>query len=213
MLKKIYKTIEHSKKQAFATLSLLAICFNLILLGHSFSSSQDLENPKEFIKEKVVISLSQKEAKVEGSYSFYNTSEKAQRINILYPFPRDNNYPYPHSIEVWELNSDSTEKLPWAKGTYDICWEIRFSPKQTKRIKVEYDQRIETKSFKYILTSTEKWEKPLKESNLIVQVPTYFKNVQLSYPVQRIEKKKSLIYYSINKKDFMPQKDLIVNWD
>jgi len=213
MVERIQTKIENRKIKVLLGLLFLAICFNSFLFRDGSSSSQKLANPIEFIKEKVVISLSHEQAKVEGIYFFYNSSEEAQNINMLYPFHKDNDHPYPHSIEVWEVNSDSLEKLPWARGTNDICWQARFLPNETKKIKVEYEQSLKTRSFTYILTSTKKWRKPIKESNFIVKVPTYFKNVLLSYPTNRVEKKDNLIFHFINKKDFMPQKDLIVNWD
>lgn len=213
MLERIKSKIKSNKIEIISGLLFLLVCFNSVPFSLGSSSSENLANPIEFIKEKVVILLLHEKARVEGIYFFHNSSEKAQKINILYPFHRDKDHPYPHSIEIWELNSDSLKTLQWARGTNDICWEMRFLAKEIKKIKVQYVQSIKKKSFTYILTSTKKWRKPIKESNFTVKVPTYFKNVQLSYPANRIGKKDDLIFHFINKKDFMPQKDLIVNWD
>jgi len=212
MLERIKRKIENNKIEIISGLLFLIVCFNSYQFSLGSSPCENLANPIQFVKENVVISLSHEKAKVEGIYFFYNSSEEAQNINMLYPLHKDNDHPYPHSIEVWEVNSDSLTKLPWAKGTNDICWQARFLPKEAKKIKVEYEQRLKTKDFIYILTSTKKWRKPIKEARFVVKVPTYFENVQFSFPANRIEKKDNLISYFIDNKDFVPQKELIIEW-
>lgn len=43
----------------------------------------------------------------------------------------------------------------------DIIMPVNFAPFESKKITVKYKQKLKDKKARYILTTTQKWEKPL----------------------------------------------------
>lgn len=157
-----------------------------------------------FYKERVVISLAPGEVTVEGVYFFRNTSSRERRVRIYYPFPIDEDHPYPDRIEV--------EGFQFTREDRGISWSMSFPACSDTSVRVRYRQKLYANSAAYTLTTTRYWKKPLRRAEFIIKVPRDWEALTISYPPDRREAKDGLVYYYITETDFMPDKDLVIRW-
>ena len=93
-----------------------------------------------------------------------------------------------------------------------ILFQIHVQPKDTVIISVDFTQQAPYKIMEYILTTTSEWKMPLKEADYIIKMPDDLRLVSssLGYDSTKTDNKFSLFY--LHKKNFMPDKNLIINW-
>jgi hypothetical protein len=78
---------------------------------------------------------------------------------------------------------------------------------------VFYRQPLRGRLARYIVTTTQRWGRPIDRAQFSVTVPAALRNVRLSYLPDRTERRDSLVTYSFARKGFMPSEDVIVTWD
>jgi len=144
---------------------------------------------------------------IHGTYYFRNYARETKTAVIFYPFPIDSFHYYPDSILVNGLN--------YTKKDSGINFIIRFRPLVLETLRVFYQQRLEDNQARYILTTTQNWQRPLKEAKFIIDISesfTYPKFPICSYEADSIIKRGNRFFFYLYKKNFMPQKDLILYW-
>jgi len=77
---------------------------------------------------------------------------------------------------------------------------------------VNYIQELKINKFEYILTSTQNWGKPLSSAsfNVFIDSDIGLKSISYKPDIREILKGKQV--YRINKEDFFPIKNLIIEW-
>lgn len=178
----------------------------ILLLFILFSSlyAEDLA----FFKENINFKIDEDYFYVDGVYYFQNGSDNTLKRVLFYPFPQDSLYGKVDSIYAIGLK-DSSNKIVKIndKGAF---FKINIMPQNDVAINISYRQKLLGNKAEYILVSTKKWGKPLKEASYILSIP---KNVivdSLSYLPDSLQSahREHIFYYK--KKNFMPQKNFII---
>ena len=190
-------------------LALVGVGISAAVAGCKLSPFQcqedgDGEGPIVFYRERVVISLAPGEVAVEGLYFFRNTSSRERRARVYYPFPIDEDHPYPDQVEV--------EGFQFTREERGISWWMDFPACSATTVKVRYQQRLYMNSATYILTSTLYWKRPLRRAEFVIKAPLDWQGLTISYSPDRRVTKGGFVYYYITKTDFMPDRDLVIRW-
>lgn len=128
----------------------------------------------------------------------------------MYPFIVNDSLPFPQKISV--KNENNNTYLKFVTEPSGILFLIHVLAKDTVVLTVDFTQQTPYKTMEYILTTTSEWKKPLKEAEYKIKVPDnlYLVYSSLGYDSTKAENKFN--YFYIHKKDFMPVKNLIINW-
>ncbi|MEO0276239.1 MAG: hypothetical protein ABIM60_05635 [candidate division WOR-3 bacterium] len=163
-----------------------------------------VQNPINFWKEEIKIEIQNKTLKVRGIYYFKNLSNFYTSIIMRYPFPVDEYHEYPFYVKI--------KGFVFKREGNDLIMPVNFKPFEEKKIEVIYAQRLKDKKAKYILTTTQKWGKPLESAYFEIKVPLFFKDVKISYKPDSVKIKKNFKFFYIHRKNFLPKDDLFIDW-
>jgi hypothetical protein len=170
-------------------------------------------SPVQFVRERVRVELSEAQTRVVGVYSFKNDSDTACDTGMRYPFPIDRDHLYPITIRVQEERGGVLEPLGFVREGTGIVWRLRFGPRETKVVRVEYVQEILEKKAVYIVTTTKQWMRPIDVAEFEFRVPAALEGVRLSFRPDRSEAVGDTIVHSMTRTKFMPEDDLTVVWE
>lgn len=162
-----------------------------------------------FASEKIEIAVNDGYYEICGDYFFRNLHSTPIKKNLFYPFAIDSNLNYPDSILV--INQKN-EKISFARIKNGIYFPIEIPPKKTISYGVIYTQNTTNNKAEYILTTTQKWGRALDKANFIIKIPIEFELKSLSYHFDSKEKVNDFIVYKFHKENFMPKKNLVVEW-
>ncbi len=184
---------------------LIRLLFTGIVTFFIFSGCRPKEfYPIRFISEEIKIAIDSFQATVVGTYHFKNLTNQSKTAKIFYPFPIDEFHYHPDLILIAGLD--------YTKSDTGITFLMEFKPMTTESLSILYRQGLKDKQFRYILLTTKHWQKPIKEAKFIISLPEEFRLTQLSYKPDSLNQQDRRQYYYITKKNFMPQKDLIITW-
>lgn len=164
----------------------------------------------QFVREKIEITIRDNLCLVEGDYYFLNDHPTPIKRNLFYPFPIDYAMLYPDSIKVTDVQKN--RNISFNKAKTGIYFPIEIPPRKTVRYKVFYSQKVTSDKVEYILTTTQKWGKALETADFIINLPIKFELKYLSYKYDKVEEVNNYFVYKIHTENFMPQKNLIVEW-
>lgn len=168
-----------------------------IFFLYSFSVSAQIQ----FIEEYIDFEITERYFKVNGIYTFANNSEKAERINIKFPFPLKAD-----SIKVNRIFDLSNNiELDFKNIEKAILFDLYFNAEDTININISYSQKV-SKENTYILQSTKNWGEPLKIAKYTLSVNDTSLIDSLSYQPDSIIDK----VFFWTKYNFMPAKDFKV---
>jgi hypothetical protein len=141
---------------------------------------------------------------VDGYYYFSNNGSTRAEQLIFYPFPNGNDLGSIDSITVYD--NIAQKELPFnvLDRNTGISFLLSIEGLGFRKIRIKYRQRIKKKFATYILTTTEKWGKPLETANYTLFVPDYIRIDSISYEANNMIQGNGKKIYSWNKKDFMP---------
>lgn len=176
--------------------------------------------PVSFFKEKIEVIIEDEDFIVIGDYYFLNKSNQEIKLNLFYPFKINEHLSFPDSINVInKINSP----IHFTKEKEGILIPLNIAPNDTAYFNVYYKQRSSINKAEYILTTTQNWKQPLLSAVYIIKIPEQFilKDISLKPYIEKTEyasdTNNSLVKtlyktYLINKKNFMPDTNLIVEW-
>lgn len=164
----------------------------------------------QFESEKITITILGDLCEVEGLYFFKNNFSVPIKTKLYYPFALDSSMLYPDLIKVYEGKDNRNISFINTKG--GMFFPIEIPPGQTQLYKVHFTQRTTNNCFEYILTTTRSWSKPLENAKFIIKLPLKFEIKFLSYEYNEKIFVYNYIVYIIDKENFMPQENLIVEW-
>ena len=161
------------------------------------------ELPLQFAEEIIRMRVDPPDIHMDTLYIFRNRTPASQNSSIFYPFPVDDDHPYPFDIEVEGAPSRQVER--------GLIWNLATGPHEEISVGVKYSQHCPANSGRYILTSTAAWDEPLEKAAFEVRWPAALANVHISYAGTLTEEKgeKTLRF---EKEDFLPDRDLVVEW-
>jgi hypothetical protein len=146
-----------------------------------------------------------------GTYWFKSTFSKDIIATISFPFYIDKTHPFPRSIQI----SNVTVLLPKSKVLKilkdSIQYLTSFKSNEKTRLIIEYKQDLKEPKAVYLFTAND-LKIPLQSLRVYIYVPDKYKEVNISYKYKKTKKLKDYIMYTIDEKDIIPNKNLIIEW-
>jgi len=161
-----------------------------------------------FEREVIRIFVDEANITVKGNYFFKNKYHQPTSQRLFYPFPVDSLHPSPHSVTVHAEGKPVSFRDTGAGVTFSVTAPGSGSVMVT----VVYEQKCLDNTGCYILTSTSKWEQPLKEADFEVYVPEHIELTSMAYEAESIQKEKNSVVHTLHKENFLPEKDLCLAW-
>jgi hypothetical protein len=178
------------------------VAFVLALAVNGFAGDLD------FVRENIYVSLRLPDTMcVKGEYFFATKIGSAIKTSVVYPFPVDSSLDFPHAIHVFDKTGTLTYQSHPEQAM--VLIPISINKADTSKITVVYRQRLKRNTGRYILTTTQSWEKPLGRSNYSITVPQNVTLEYFSYESDSVFNKKDSLVYFFSKENFMPIKDLV----
>lgn len=162
----------------------------------------------QFFGEKIEVTIHEKYAEVNGNYHLRNNSLQPIRRTLFYPFTINQNLPYPDSISV-TLNKAS---IPFQRKNDGIIFSMEIAPDSIEVYEVYYSQKTPANEMEYILTSTQRWQKPLRFAEYIIKLPQQLLLKYLSLNPSEMAVDGEYEIYRVFRNDYMPKTNLIVEW-
>jgi len=188
---------------------ILKILF-ISIIGVLLSLDSLLGQSLQFYGEKIEISILGENALVTGEYYFRNNTSQSIRRTLYYPFVINQNLPWPDSISVYQVSEKKS--LTFRKAKEGVLFTLQVPADSTIIYKVTYRQRTPSRKMEYILTTTQKWGRPLVFAEYSIILPEDFKLSDISLAPdshQEINHKQTI---KINRQNYLPTKNLILNW-
>ena len=170
-------------------------------------------NPVTFFKEFITVSLSDSEANIEGIYYFRNNQSSGQLFRVFFPFYLDSLTLFPHEIAAFKKNGKHLDKLAYMATHNAVRFSVPLNADTVTVWSLQYSQNLRSKSAIYILKSAQTWRKPLEEAHFMVNVPRNFKNVKIWPEPDSSRVDAGRVYYFCTERNFMPERDLEINWE
>jgi hypothetical protein len=159
--------------------------------------------PIQFKEESIRVTVGAGRMEVDALYVFRNRTEVKHLSTMFYPFPIDDNHPYPDRIDV-----KGARFLRREKG---LIWKLEIGPNEERAVEVTYSQECRLPEARYILTTTGRWGEELERADYEVVWPESLGDVQVSYEGrQETADGKTTLRFS--RQAFMPSRDLVVKW-
>ncbi len=158
-----------------------------------------------FDRERIELRLSETELDVVGHYVIANDAQQSRSIGIHYPFPTDAAHPVPDLVE---LDGRPIEHVNASGARFGIEVPAKGSTKFT----VHYRQRHTEKKATYIVTSAERWGRPIRQAEFVIRYPRTMRNVTVSYAADEVRYVGAEVEVRFARKDFAPQRDVVMRW-
>ena len=163
-----------------------------------------------FTKEYLVFTLCDSSLTFSGEYVFENPGRGVEPKRLLYPFSVSPDTPLPHRVKVSE--SASGESIPYTWVRNGISFLIEALPGESTRIHIRYWQAAPKRKNTYILTSTTSWGRGLDHATYEIRVPNHLELLNCSLAIDSVAVTDSMRTYLITRSDFLPEKELEINW-
>ncbi len=176
-----------------------------------FGSSVVLCQGIDFYKEDIVFKVNNGYLYVDGYYWFANTSNEKIGSAIYFPFRDINESGAVDSVSVYRIPQGEFQQIN-DLNNFGFSFRMELSAKDTSTYQISYRQKIIGDSAKYILRSTQSWNKPLKAAEYKLIVNPNIDVIRFSYEpdnIYNIDGKK--IYYW-KRNDFLPGCDMIFHF-
>lgn len=173
--------------------------------------------PLQFARERIEVEVWGGECILNGTYYLRNNGHSPLRAALYYPFVITPELPFPDSIEI--TDGRSGQVVQFSSAANGIYFPVSIPAQDTAIYRVYYCQKTPSGKMEYILTSTQKWKRPLETADFIIRIPPEYLLISLSYPFDRAvpdstgEKDGQRITYFIHKENFMPLTNLIIQWE
>jgi len=181
---------------------LFFVLINLFFLSNV--ASQNLQ----FYREDLTFEIKDNFFYVDGIYNFCNNGEKEIQQVLFYPFPVDSIYGVVDSINAFDVNAKTLNIITniAEKGFY---FKIKLQSYGIGKYKISYRQKLLKNKAEYILVTTRKWGKPLERAQFKLITPVGLKIISISYKPDSIKQLNNKMFYYWNKKDFMPDRNML----
>jgi hypothetical protein len=179
----------------------------LILLfpGQIIYGPQDMVS---FEEEDITFEIEDSIFFVQGLYYFHSPVEK--EYAFLFPFPTDTIYGKPCHIRVENISTGDTIIYQAKKDSSSIAFPLVVSG--TTTLSISYHQKLKSNRAKYILVSTNYWEKPLKQVDYTLVTASDLDIKKFSFPPDTEIVLDNKRIYLWQKKNFRPTRDFEIEY-
>jgi hypothetical protein len=165
----------------------------------------------EFFKEELVFTLDSSFFSVNGDYFFRNPSNSDLNFRIFYPVSKTSGYSAIDTILIYDVTKPDHPLRVEIKDSV-ASFSLSFLPFSEKCVKIYYKQHHNGSRARYILLTTQKWQKPLElaKYSLITS-----KNISISHfsiSPDRSEDFGETRLYFWNRQQFMPDRDFVIDF-
>ena len=155
----------------------------------------------EFIGERIDFAINSERFAINGIYYFTNSSEKAVKQTILFPFAKNTD-----SIIVKRVyNLTYSQNYNYQELENAIAFKILVLPKDTVKVNIAYSQNTIKENI-YILESTQTWGQALQKADYSL---TFDSSVQIDSLSLKSDTLDDNVYYW-KRQDFYPNENFKV---
>jgi len=177
--------------------------FKPVIVGVLLLFTLDCFSQKiSFFREDLDFRLSKEIFEVDGLYFFRNNTQQKIRQMLFYPFPDIEKYGEIEYISVSREN-DTTSMLA-TQSAHGALFKVLINPGEEVAYRIKYGQKIKSNTAKYIITTTQKWEKPFELANYSLQFPEEILLDSISIVPDSVMKNPEITRYFWHRKNFMP---------
>jgi hypothetical protein len=164
-----------------------------------------------FYKEDITFALDREYFTVDAFYWFTNQSDMRCENIIYYPFGNSSEKEKVDSVEVYNISQNIIPKII-NRSNNGFSFLLNIAGRDTEVYHIKYFQKIASDSVRYILISTQQWNKALDHAEYKLIVDKHIILTGFSYQpdtVYNIEDKK---IYFWKKSNFMPASDMVFHF-
>ncbi|MGD1047075.1 MAG: hypothetical protein ABR936_17360 [Bacteroidota bacterium] len=178
-----------------------------LLFFHPFAYSQELS----FYKEDITFTLDRKHFTVDAFYWFANQSDKNYEKIIYYPFGNSSEKEQIDSIEIVNVSLNIIPTIiDHDKNGFSFL--LGIAARDTAVYHIKYIQNITCDSVKYILISTQQWNKALDHAEYKLIVDKHIILTKFSYKPDKVYDINDKKIYYWARSNFMPTSDMIFHF-
>lgn len=151
---------------------------------------------------------------VRGRYYLLCREHSGKSVSLFYPFPKDSLLGGARMASVSaSVDGAEARSVEWeeSRGAPGVRWRTPPCTGDTITIDATYKQKLLTDYARYIVTTTRKWQRPLRLARFEIRLPPGTAPTEFSFPFQTREDSTGR-YYAFETRDFFPDRDVIVRW-
>jgi hypothetical protein len=166
----------------------------------------------EFDSEQIVIDVRGDVVEVTGTYHFRVAGGAVAAQPMLYPYPEDPLLGEARTLRLEWRQPDGR----WAPLAFDelpprgVRWRLPGSDAGTLTLRTVYRQAMRSTYARYIVTTTQAWDRPLREASFEIRLPDGAMDPTFSYPFR--PKGPSVRVWTFEATDFLPREDIVVRY-
>lgn len=155
-----------------------------------------------FFREDLGFRLSRDVFEVDGLYYFRNNTSQEVRQMLFYPFPDVEKFGEITYISV-NMENDTTP-LVATQSKHGALFKLQIPPHGEVAYRIKYGQRNKGGTAKYIITTTQKWDKPFEVANYSLEFDNEIRFDSISIPPDSIVKTNESTRFYWSRQNFMP---------
>jgi len=179
----------------------------LLFLFHPYIYAQELS----FYKEDITFTLDRSFFRVNAFYWFANQSDRDCEKIIYYPFGNSSEKEEVDSVEVYNISQNICPKIV-NHSKNGFLFVLRIAARDTAVYHIIYIQKIASDSVKYILISTQQWNKALDNAEYRLIVDKQIILTRFSYVPDKVYDINDKKIYYWARSNFMPASDMIFHF-
>jgi len=165
-----------------------------------------------FYREDLHFTLTDSTFTVDGNYFLKNDSEKELKQFLFYPFPQDSLYGLVDTVFCENVSRpDSARVVRWNQNGASL--QITIPARDTTVMRVGYTHKLFGGKAEYILETTSSWGKGFEQAYYDLTFPKTIIIDSLSFMPYELEETETHYKLIWIKKDFMPMKNFVVEFD
>ena len=171
-----------------------------------FANSQNIS----FYAEDLNFFLNEKSFEVDGLYYFRNNTDREIKLMLFYPFPDIAKYGNIDFIKI-HIQGDTTSMLATqsAKGS---LFKVKIPARGEIAYRINYRQKCKSNQAKYIITTTQQWNKPFELANYSLTFPESIIIDSISITPDSVFNLEGKHHYLWMRKNFMPMVDFEIEF-
>jgi hypothetical protein len=167
-----------------------------------------------FDRERIEVDLDKGRIHVRGLYHYTNSSALPAALTLQVPFPVDRQHPEPDWYALYESTADGrtlASLAPSVRGSR-VYFRLLFRPRESKWIRLDYEQRADSTEGCYLLTTTRAWRRPIRQADYVLHLAPDLELASSNYAVQPEPWVGKGRAYTFSKTNFYPDQDWVFSW-
>lgn len=177
----------------------------LLLLLPSLLPGQTLRFNREWLQ----FTLAADSFSFSGVYYFDNPGPAPARSTIFYPFVISGSIPDSTSV----VDVRGGKPIPVAEDSTGVTFVSEVPRYSTRPYRVSFSQHAPHRTLEYVLLTTAAWGRPLDRMTIKVLVPPDIIVKKILPQPDSVIRSLAGVTYSIDRKSFMPVRNLLVRWE